>query len=193
MAIIENENDFHFRLPPISLSSLSPQSPMPFPNPDDRLRQWRAAFQSHGYRLTAARQAVMRVLAESNRALDATQILQQARREAPRLGLVTVYRTLEAMLALGLAQKVHCAGQCATYVAAEPGHTHLLVCRRCGRVWYFGGDDLAGLMQNVAAESGFQIEDHWLQLVGLCASCRRALAEKAAPAGADAPCGSFRP
>ncbi len=147
-----------------------------------RLTRWRAAFKSHGYRLTSARVAVLRVMAESQQALDATQIFDRARVYEPRLGLVTVYRTLETMLALGLAQKVHCTAQCARYAAAEPGHNHLLVCRRCGRVWYFEGDDLGALMQSVAGESGFRVEDHWLQLIGVCAQCRADMeAEGAAP------------
>ena len=141
---------------------------------EERLARWRAALQRHGYRLTAARQAVLEVLASSDRALDATQIFDLARHKAPRLGLVTVYRTLETLQALGLVQRVHCDAHCTSYVAAEPGHQHLLVCRRCGRVWYFSGDDLEALMQSVAGESGFVVEDHWLQLVGLCAACRQA-------------------
>jgi len=153
-----------------------------------RLARWRAAFKNRGYRLTAARDAVLRVLAESQRALDATQIFDRARAYDPRLGLVTVYRTLETMLALGLVQKVHCTAQCARYAAAEPGHNHLLVCRRCGRVWYFDGDDMDALMQAVAGESGFRVEDHWLQLIGLCAECRAELqaeAREQAPAPHD--------
>lgn len=145
---------------------------------EERLARWRVALQQHGYRLTAARQAVLEVLAASDRALEATQIFDAARGRYARLGLVTVYRTLETMMALGLVQRVHCDAQCASYVATEPGHQHLLVCRRCGRVWYFSGDDLDDLMHTVAGESGFVVEDHWLQLVGLCADCQHALQAK---------------
>ncbi len=141
---------------------------------EERLARWTTALQQRGYRLTVARRAVLEVLASSDRALEATQIFDVARKRYARLGLVTVYRTLETMLTLGLVQRVHCDAQCATYVATEPGHQHLLVCRRCGRVWYFSGDDLEDLMHTVASESGFAVEDHWLQLVGLCAECRRA-------------------
>ena len=153
---------------------------------ESRLAHWHTALRAHGYRLTAAREAVLRVLADSERALDATQIFDLARQHTPRLGLVTVYRTLETLLALGLVQKVHCAAQCARYAATEPGHHHLLVCRRCGRVWHFSGDDLGALMQSVAGESGFHVEDHWLQLIGLCATCRAASDNTET----DAPCGA---
>ncbi len=156
---------------------------------ETRLARWRTALRAQGYRLTAAREAVLQVLAESDRALDATQIFDLARQHAPHLGLVTVYRTLETLLALGLVQKVHCAAQCARYAAAEPGHHHLLVCRRCGRIWHFSGDDLGALMQTVAGESGFLVEDHWLQLIGLCADCRAADAHDD---DHDAPCGASR-
>jgi len=155
---------------------------MPASSSQERLARWRQALRGEGYRLTPARQAVLQVLAESQQALDATQIFDRARQRYAHLGLVTVYRTLETMLALGLVQRVHCPSQCARYVATEPGHQHLLVCRGCGRVWYFEGDDLDALMQAVAGESGFSIEEHWLQLIGLCEECRRDR-EEASPRG----------
>ncbi len=162
---------------------------MPASSSQERLARWRQALRGEGYRLTPARQAVLQVLAESQQALDATQIFDRARQRYAHLGLVTVYRTLETMLALGLVQRVHCPSQCARYVATEPGHQHLLVCRGCGRVWYFEGDDLDALMQAVAGESGFSIEEHWLQLIGLCEECRRDR-EEASPRGDEVrPCG----
>ena len=137
-----------------------------------RVAHWREVLRANGYRITPTREAVLRALSAGNYALEATEIFERARRFAPHLGLVTVYRTLDAMLSLGLVERVHCTGQCSLYVAAEEGHHHILVCRKCRRVWHFSGDDLTNLMNDVANESGFVIEDHWLQLVGLCPECR---------------------
>lgn len=124
-----------------------------------------------GYRLTAPRQAVVEILAASQHALSPTEVYHQARQACPGLGLVSVYRTLEKLEDLSLVSRVHQADGCHSYIAAADGHQHLLICSRCGRVEYFSGDDLAPLIETLGRERGFQIQDHWLQLSGVCAEC----------------------
>ena len=138
-----------------------------------RLEQWWARLQAQGYRRTPAREAVARVLAESDRVLEVMEVFQQARAYYPRLGLVTVYRTLDKLTEMGLVQRVHRPNGCGAYVAAREGHVHLALCSRCGRVYYFEGDDIGPLMDEVARQSGFIIQSHWLQFFGLCPACQR--------------------
>jgi Fe2+ or Zn2+ uptake regulation protein len=58
------------------------------------------------------------------------------------------------------------------YLRAPQGHEHILLCKRCGRVAFFAGDDLDLVMDRTARQSGFKIQEHWLQLYGLCAECQ---------------------
>ncbi len=133
---------------------------------------WLATLRANGYRLTGPRQAVVRIVALSRRALNPAQIHGQARRRCPALGLVTVYRTLEKLEALGLVQRVHQPGGCQAFLPAAGGHQHLLLCNRCGEAAYFSGDNLDGLIRELARHSGYEIRDHWLQLFGLCVNCQ---------------------
>jgi Fur family ferric uptake transcriptional regulator len=135
-------------------------------------KKWLDTLQDKGYRLTESRRVVIEVLAGSNRALDAAEVFGLARRRYSSLGLVTVYRTLAKLEELDLIQQVHQPDGCEAYIASLPGHQHLLICRGCGRTEYFRGDKLDGLMTRVERESGFLIQDHWLQLFGLCADCQ---------------------
>lgn len=138
----------------------------------NRVQTWLQYLQRHGYRITAARRAVVTALAESDQPLEAAEIFRRARAYCASLGLVTVYRTLDALAELGLVERVHRPQGCTAFVAAAPGHQHMLVCERCGQVAFFSGDDLNDLIRRVAAESGFQIADHWLQLFGRCPQCQ---------------------
>jgi hypothetical protein len=36
----------------------------------------------------------------------------------------------------------------------------------------FEGDDLNSLISSIARKTGYQVNEHWLQLFGLCANCR---------------------
>jgi len=135
---------------------------------------WLDSLQESGYRLTGPRRALVEILATSQRALSPVELYDLGRKEYPGLGLVTVYRTLEKLEELGLVQRVHQTGDCHRYLPASQGHEHLLLCTSCGRAFYFTGDDLNALMDEIARRSGFRIDEHWLQLFGVCRECQTA-------------------
>ena len=104
--------------------------------------------------------------------LHPSRCMNEARRQCPGLGLVSVYRTLEKLEQLGLVQRVHQTRGCQAFVRKGDGHQHLLVCKNCGKVILFEGDQLDPLFKSISRASGFQIESHWLQVFGLCKNCR---------------------
>ncbi len=135
--------------------------------------EWIKMLQASGYRQTEARNTIVDVILESQRALEPLEIFETGRKRQSGLGLVTVYRTLERLEALGLVQRVHQPGGCNMYLRAAVGHEHLLICTSCGKAEFFNGDDLTPLMDNVAKRSGYCITEHWFQLFGLCADCQK--------------------
>jgi len=96
-------------------------------------------LQASGYRQTHARRAIVEILLAAECALEPMEIFEAGRRAAPGLGLVTVYRTLEKLEDLGLAQRVHQPQGCNRYLRAPAGHEHLIICTICGRAVYFQG------------------------------------------------------
>ena len=134
---------------------------------------WLEQLRIHGYRLTAPRQAVVEVVASSQYVLNPQEVFEQARRRYQKLGLVTVYRTIEKLEQIGLLQRVHQPSGCQGFVAAFQGHQHLLICQDCGRSRFFEGDleQLDRLLKEVEHQSGYLVQDHWLQLFGLCSDC----------------------
>ncbi|MFZ1040318.1 MAG: Fur family transcriptional regulator [Anaerolineales bacterium] len=133
---------------------------------------WLTQLQDNGYRLTGARRAVVEIVAASQRALTPVEVYDAARDQYPALGLVTVYRTLEKLEELGLIQRVHQPQGCQAFITAGTGHQHLLLCSKCGRTTLFEGDDLDQFIKSVARKTGYQINEHWLQLFGLCEHCK---------------------
>src|SRR5574337_1088470 len=141
--------------------------------PNSPVEDWFGQLQTNGYRLTAPRRAVVDIVARSQRVLSPADVYKLARRRYPALGRVTVYRTLEKLEELGLIQRVHQPGGCHTFIASASGHQHLLICQACGLAEYFSGDELGTLMASIGRNSGYAIEEHWLQLFGLCADCKK--------------------
>lgn len=104
-------------------------------SPHDELSEaWLDSLQDSGYRLTAPRRAIVTIIAEAPRALEAIEIYDLGRQAHPRLGLVTVYRTLEKLEQLGLVQRVHQPDGCNMYLRAPRGTSTCCCASLAGRL-----------------------------------------------------------
>ncbi len=126
----------------------------------------------HGYKLTPQRRAVIGTIASSPDHLTPAAIYEKVHQERPDIGLVTIYRTLEILARLGLICELHAGGSCRSYTIGAPEHHHHLICSSCGEVIDFSGYDLSSLEERLSRETGFEIEDHLLEFIGLCQNCK---------------------
>lgn len=133
---------------------------------------WLTQLKDNGYRLTEARKAVVETVADTRHALTPVEVFDRARAASPGLGLVTVYRTLEKLEELGLIQRVHQTHGCQAFISSGSGHEHLLLCTKCGTAVRFSGDKLEPLISAISRQTGYRVEEHWLQLFGVCKNCR---------------------
>jgi Fur family ferric uptake transcriptional regulator len=132
-----------------------------------------ATLKRHGYKLTPQRRAVVSAIASSPDHLTPAALHNKIQQERPNIGLVTIYRTLEILTKLGLICELHAGGSCRSYTAAAPGHHHHLICAQCGEVIDFSGYDISSLEERLCRETGFEIEGHLLEFIGLCQKCQQ--------------------
>ena len=135
------------------------------------------ALQERGYRLTAARRAILAALADAGGHVTADELAAAVARAprdriAPRVGRMTVYRTLDLLGELGLLRPVYQGTGAAHYVLLLDGHHHHLVCSRCRRVIEFDECALAELAETVGRRYGFAVEGHLLEFYGHCSECK---------------------
>jgi Fur family transcriptional regulator, ferric uptake regulator len=115
-------------------------------------------------------QAVL--LSDEHLSVEAIQRHLQGRGE--RVGLATIYRTLEVLVESGLV-RAHDFGE--GFKRYEPkaqqaGHEHL-ICIRCGRVAEFQNERLERMLPIIADEHAFQHQQHRVEIHGVCPDCRR--------------------
>ncbi|MFC2022325.1 Fur family transcriptional regulator [Chloroflexota bacterium] len=134
-----------------------------------------AALRWHGYKLTPQRRAVIRAITSSQDHLTPAIIYKKVRQDHPNIGLVTIYRTLEILTELELICELHAGGICHSYTISTPQHHHHLICSNCGTVTDFTGYDLSELEQSLSKKSGFRIDGHLLEFVGLCQACQKTI------------------
>ncbi|MFC2013287.1 Fur family transcriptional regulator [Chloroflexota bacterium] len=132
-----------------------------------------ANLRRHGYKLTPQRQAVIETIASGQDHLTPAEVYEKVLQHHPNIGLVTIYRTLDILAKLDLICELHAGSSCHSYIISAPEHHHHLICSNCGKVVDFSGYDLGGLEQRLSLETGFDIEDHLLEFVGLCQACQK--------------------
>lgn len=135
---------------------------------------WLNLLEKSGCRITAPRRTIIEILLNTPRALEPVEIYDIGRQLYPGIGLVTIYRTLDKLEELGLVQRVHRDDGCHMVMKAAVGHQHYLVCTQCGATTLFKGDNMDPLIARVEETTGFCIQDHWLQLLGVCPACSNA-------------------
>jgi len=86
---------------------------------------------------------------------------------------VTVYRTLDKLEQLELIQRVHDLNGCRSFISAGEGHQHMLMCAKCNRTVFFSASNLSDWINKAGKTNGFQVNDHWLQIFGICPECRK--------------------
>lgn len=126
-----------------------------------------------GYKLTRQRKAVVEVVTHAHTRLSAAEVFAKAQRVCPDLGLTTVYRTLEILEQMGVIRRVHLDDGCEGFAPASAEHGHHLICSRCQETIEFEDCNMTSLLRRVAEQTGFTIEQHWLELVGLCPKCQK--------------------
>lgn len=125
-----------------------------------------------GVRFTPQRRAVAQTVLGSRQPVTAVRIHDEARVLRPELGLMTVYRALDLLAEVGVVRRVHTDQHCEAFVSASRRHGHAVVCTLCGRAVEFTHCHIDTLACAAAAETGFAIDDHFLQFSGVCGDCQ---------------------
>jgi Fur family ferric uptake transcriptional regulator len=124
-----------------------------------------------GVRATRQRAAIADLLAQTEDFRSAQDIHARLGQAGSKVGLSTVYRTLQAMAEAGEVDVLRPAGGEAHYRRCSSAHHHHLVCRRCGKTVEVEGPAVEAWAARTAAEHGFADPTHHLEVFGTCPEC----------------------
>jgi len=127
-------------------------------------------------RLTPEREAVVTAIYETHDHFDAEQWIASlaGHRGSVLASRSTVYRTLNLLEEAGLIRKVARANDREVYEHdyGYPQHDHL-ICKKCGDMIEFSNESISELLEVIAAEHGFRMSGHRLEVEGICSRCSR--------------------
>lgn len=129
-----------------------------------------------GHKWTGQRRQIVSLFYQdpNRRHISAEELYAVLQKQDDRIGLATVYRTLEIMVESGLVHKLEFGDGCRRYelAAEDEHHHHHLVCSKCGEIFEVALDLLEDLEQKIEAEYDFSISGHHLKFYGLCTKCK---------------------
>jgi Fur family ferric uptake transcriptional regulator len=124
-------------------------------------------------RNTRQRTAVSALLAEVDGFHSAQELHAMLRARGERVGLTTVYRTLQGLADSGEVDVMRPPGGEHLYRRCSQRHHHHLVCRSCGRTVEVAGPAVESWANRVAAKHGYADVSHTLEIFGTCPDCAR--------------------
>ena len=132
-------------------------------------------IQKQGLKRTAQRDLILDVFLRTEDHLSSEDLYRLVRNEDPSVGQTTVYRTLKLLTDAGLAREVRFGDGRAHYEHnyKHQHHDHM-ICSECGKILEFYSAELEAIQDRMAAEHGFEVTQHLLRIIGICADCRPA-------------------
>ena len=108
---------------------------------------------------------------EGHRSVE--DIYRTVRKEDPRVGYTTVYRTMKLLAECGLARSIDLADGITRYehLFNHEHHDHM-ICMECGTSIEFFNADIESVQDAASGQLGFKVLDHKLQIYGVCRKCQ---------------------
>ncbi|HKO97321.1 MAG TPA: transcriptional repressor [Pyrinomonadaceae bacterium] len=133
-------------------------------------------LQKKGLKRTAQRDLILDIFLRTEEHLSSEDLYRLVQKDDPSVGQTTVYRTLKLLSEAGLAREVR-FGDNRTHYEHNYKHQHHdhMICSECGKIIEFFSAELEGIQDAMAAKHRFQITQHLLRIIGLCAECRQAM------------------
>ena len=132
-------------------------------------------LREHGHKASSPRSAVLELIGRQECVVTAQDLAAELRRRRQKVGIATVYRTLEVLEELRLVQRLDLWGESARFEPAMPdgAHHHHFVCRDCGDALPFEDRALERAIEALGKRLAASVDEHDVVLKGLCENCVR--------------------
>ena len=125
-------------------------------------------------RYTAQRRTLVEILGRTGRPITIPEVLEAA----SNLTQSSVYRNIAVLIDVGVVERIAGTDDYGRFELAEvfAGHHHHLVCEQCGTIDDFHASPklervLGETAWSAAAEQGYVVNEHRLELRGRCIDC----------------------
>lgn len=130
----------------------------------NRVKELEGVLRDGGVRVTRQRAAILKILATAEDHPDASELHRRAKELDATVSLSTVYRTLSALEQQGVIHRHAFESATARFETADAPHHDHLIDIDTGAVIEFRSDKIEQLQAEIAAELGYDLVRHRLEL-----------------------------
>jgi len=124
-------------------------------------------------KITRQRRSVLKAFLDCENHVSAEELYNTVTETESNIGLATVYRTLALLIRSGLASEMDFGdGQKRYEHRYKHKHHDHMICTECGKIIEFTNPIIEKLQDEIAAQNGFTITSHKLDLFGNCSDCK---------------------
>ncbi|MBP7252572.1 MAG: transcriptional repressor [Alphaproteobacteria bacterium] len=120
-----------------------------------------------GLKMTEQRRVISRVLSEAHDHPDVEEVYRRSSALDPKISIATVYRTMRLLEEANVIDRLDFGDGRARYEETRDEHHHHLIDVNSGAVIEFKNEELERLKEKIAAELGYQLIGHRLELYGV--------------------------
>jgi len=138
------------------------------------LEEFKSLLKKNGEKFTIQREVILETLYNSDEHLTPEALHQLIQKQRPELktGIATIYRTLSRLEESDMVTSLSFGAQGKKYELGAKDHHDHMICTGCGDITEFLDEEIEKRQELIAAEFGFKIEDHSMQIYGLCKNCQ---------------------
>jgi len=143
-------------------------------NYEKALESFKALLRENGLKFTSQREIIFKTLFEYHDHFAPEDLYNLIKKKYPsvRVGVTTVYRTLNLLEENKFVTSISFGIQGKKYeFSSKPHHDHL-ICTECGMIEEFEDETIEKLQEKIAKMRGFKMTEHVMQLYGICKNCQ---------------------
>jgi len=139
------------------------------------LEDFKTLLKGSGQKFTIQREVILDELYNSDEHLTPEELYNRIQEKHPDLktGIATVYRTLSLLEDSDMVTSLSFGAQGKKYELGAKDHHDHMICTRCGAITEFVDEQIEERQHRIAEALGFKMEDHSMQIYGICKKCRQ--------------------
>ncbi len=131
-------------------------------------------IRSKGMLASRQREQILDVFLKTEKHPTINDLYDLVKKKDPKIGLATVYRTMEVICEAGLASKIGFGDGIKHYEHKyKHQHHHHLICLKCGKVIEVTSNRLEETQRQLAKKHDFTITRTTMRLFGICKTCKQ--------------------
>lgn len=138
------------------------------------LEDFKTLIKKNNLKFTIQREVILETLYNSDEHLTPEELHRIIQEKYPELktGIATVYRTLSLLEDSNIVTSLSFGAAGKKYELGAKDHHDHLICTECGKITEFVDEDIEKRQHEITKELGFKMQDHSMQIYGICKECQ---------------------